>query len=97
MIKKLGQKNRRKTEQALMEERGSFWRNAYRDWRVLIVVFLATVFLVTYLMTGDSSWKPKGSWGRTVETNDKHGTDLPPVTDSQVIQPKSQANPNGER
>jgi len=98
MIKKTEQKNNRKTEQALVDERGPYWRRAYRDWRVLTAVFLIVVFAVTYLMTGDSSWRPKGPWGRTVETSDKHGTDLPPVTaDPQVIQPKSPANQKGEK
>jgi hypothetical protein len=92
----MDRKNQRKTEQALTDERGPYWRRAYRDWRVLMVVFLMVVFLVTYLMTGDSSWRPNGPWGRTTETSDKHGTDLPPVTtDPQVIQPKSPVNKNG--
>jgi hypothetical protein len=95
MIKKLDQ---RKTEQALIDERGPYWRRAYRDWRFLMAVFLAVVFLTTYLLTGDFTWRPKGSWDRTVEKSDKHGTDLPPITaDPQVIQPKSPANQKGEK
>jgi hypothetical protein len=98
MIKKMERKDNRKTEQALVDERGPYWRRAYRDWRVLMAAFLAVVFLVTYLMTGDFNWRPKGPWDRTTETKDKLGTDLPPVTaDPQVIQPKSPANQKGEK
>ena len=56
------------------------WRRLYRDWRFLTVLSLIVVAVVSYLLTGDLSWQPRGDWNRTAEKSDKHGTDLPPVT-----------------
>ncbi|GEM_PF-2139896 len=69
-----------KAEKTLIEERGSYWHRAFHDWRFLMAVFVLLVFLVTYLMTGDMAWKPKGNWFRTVEKSDKQKTNLSSVT-----------------
>ena len=81
MMKSQNESNNPETrEQKTVSIRGFFWRRIYRDKRFLIVAFLIAVFLVTYLMTGDYTWRPQGSWGRTVETSDKRVTNLPSVT-----------------
>jgi hypothetical protein len=79
-------KNQNEPPRPLIQERkmSSFrdinWHRAYRDWRVLIAVLVLLVILVTYLMTGDLTWHPRGPWRQDVEKSDKYGTDLPPVT-----------------
>ena len=52
----------------------------YRSWGFLIVASLFLVSLATYLLTGNFTWRPGSHWRWSVETKDKYGTELPPVT-----------------
>ena len=75
--------DRPKKEQSLIEERGSYWHRACRDWRLLIAAALVLVAIASYLLTGDLGWRPHGIWHKTVESSDKKGTDLTPVAAGQ--------------
>jgi multisubunit Na+/H+ antiporter MnhB subunit len=60
--------------------RGVQWLRSYRNWAVLMVSIVALVGIATYLLTGNLTWHPHGHWRWEKETNDRYGTDLPPVT-----------------
>lgn len=74
------QGRQRPREQKMSSLRPVSWSRVYRDWRFLAAFFLIAVAVVSYLVTGDLSWRPFGRWHQTVEKSDKTGTDLPPVT-----------------
>jgi len=74
------QSNQRPREQKMSSLRPVSWRHIYRDWRFLTAFFLIGAAVISYLLTGDLSWRPLGHWQQTTEKSDKLGTDLPPVT-----------------
>jgi hypothetical protein len=57
------------------------WEHVYRDWRFVTVIAVLTVIVVTYLLTGNMTWHPRGVWYWSVpEKVGPHAADLPPVT-----------------
>ena len=68
-----------KQERKMTSLRKVDWPRAYRDWRVLAAVFVILVVLVTYLITGDFTWRPGNNWHPVTEKTDKQETVLPPV------------------
>jgi hypothetical protein len=60
--------------------RGVQWLRSYRNWAFLIVAVVFLVGTATYLLTGNLTWHPNGHWRWEKVTNDRYGTELPPVT-----------------
>jgi hypothetical protein len=37
-----------------------YWKHAHHDWRLWVAVSLMLIALLTYVMTGDLAWWPRG-------------------------------------
>jgi len=68
------------TEQKMKALRPIDWQHPYRDWRFLTAIAVILVIVVTYLLTGDISWRPRGNWHPEVNRVNQNAAVLPPVT-----------------